>query len=124
MSSLLSFITTRTATPATQGSPLRSASGQSAAETAGMNLSAFQAIAKEVPLPPPGASRGLLTLADETLSNYAEDYQHYVAPWKHLVGVEIPNFYQFVIWHERTQPGRRTPATRKDTRQEEIAAAH
>ncbi len=124
MSSLLSFITTRTATPATHGSPLRSApgqtAGQTATKTAGMDWSAFQAIAKEVPLPPPGASRGLLTLADETLSNYAEDYQQYVAPWKHLVGIEIPNFYQFVIWHERTQPGQRTPPSR----QAEIAAAH
>lgn len=113
MSSLLSFITARTAAPAAHGPLLRSVRGQSAAEGAGMTGSDPQVIAeKEVMLPPPGASRGVLTLADEALSTYAEDYQHYVAPWKHLVGVEIPNFYQFVIWHERSQPGQRTAPSR------------
>ena len=72
-------------------------------------LPAFLSIATEAPLlPRPGSIRDPLTLPDEILTAYAEEYQSYAAPWKHLVGVEIPNFFQFVVWHERIMPAGRT----------------
>ncbi len=59
-------------------------------------------------MPPAGETRDLLKLPDETLTYYAEQYLLYVAPWEHLVGTLIPNFYQFISWHEHAAPaGRR-----------------
>ena len=58
-------------------------------------------------LPSPGQARNLFKLQDELLTHYGEEYLSFIAPWKHLVGAELPNFLQFIEWHEQpTRPGK------------------
>ena len=60
----------------------------------------------------PGQTRKYLTLPDECLARYGEQYLLFIAPWKHLVGTEMPNFYQFIAWHEQLSRPRKAPAER------------
>ena len=67
--------------------------------------------AKSPFLSSPGQTRKYFTLPDECLARYGEQYLSFIGPWKHLVGTELPNFYQFIAWHEQ-QPVRRSALTR------------
>lgn len=57
----------------------------------------------------PGQTRKYLTLPDEILAHYGEQYLLFIAPWKHLVGTEMPNFYQFIAWHEQMSRPHKAP---------------
>ena len=54
---------------------------------------------------PPGILNETFNLPDETLNWYAEEYIQFIAPWAFLVGSEMPNFHQFIVWHEQRGHG-------------------
>lgn len=60
-----------------------------------------QDLARMPALPSPGQARKFLKLTDETLTHYGDAYLLFIEPWKHLVGTELPNFYQYIAWHEQ-----------------------
>ena len=61
-----------------------------------------QDLARMPALPSPGQARKYLKLTDETLTHYGDAYLLFIKPWKHLVGTQLPNFYQYIAWQEQS----------------------